>query len=186
MADRVGTSGQVMRIVGVEAFRAMTRPAHATARTRSRPIGRDCGIAIAGVGRVSLREILDGDVGFNGADPPSSFEPADGVIRPGGREEPVSGRHRRAVALERRVAGYHRHPVMAADDDVEGGLRDSTEELGDDQEILLAGHLERRVVGSHRHVLSFADRSKVEVIAMAAANAHANESRPTVAMPECT
>jgi hypothetical protein len=92
-------------------------------------IGRKRAVALSGVAVVSFGHGLEPDVVFGVRDPSRTLEPADlRAFR--FADQPVPGRHRRAIVEEGRVPDDHRLAIRVADDDRELSLRRATEQSG--------------------------------------------------------
>ena len=106
-ADRVVAAGEPVRVVGVQALHARPgcRPRHPTAADRrGRPGSRRRARRRRRRGRP--RERVGVDLGLGRPHAAGGLEPGDAAVELG-VDEPVAGRHRRAVAGERRVADDH-------------------------------------------------------------------------------
>ena len=143
--DRVVATGQVPGVVGVEALDARRVPAHAAASGR----GPTC----AGAGaRRRARPRSErgrrpaprrGTSASARRTPPAASSRLTAAVR-GGADQPVAGRHRRAVVEQGRVADHDRAPSRVADHHLERALGISAEQRGDGGAIAAGG---RAVVG---------------------------------------
>ncbi len=114
---RVVATGEMPRVVGVQALDALARATDAAGRAVLGVL-RQRGVALGGVSRVGRRQLVGVDGLLGRAHAAGSFQAAD---RLHGRwsDEPVARRHRRAVVEQCRVADHDRVADVVAHDDLE-------------------------------------------------------------------
>ena len=121
----------------MQTFDAALSPAHAARRTRVDPF-RQHPIALGRIARVGVGDGLRGDRGLGLAHAAGRLQPAHREYVPG-PDQPVSGRHRRAVVEQRRVADHDGRSVLVTRDHVEVGQRFATEERPHRHPVLVRG-----------------------------------------------
>ena len=100
------------------------------------------GVAFGGIRRVRSRNCHRRDLGLGPAHAAVALEAGDGAGRRDA-DEPVAGRHRRAVVEQGRVPDHHGLALVVAHDDLELATRPAPEQASDRSEIALRLPLQR-------------------------------------------
>ncbi len=117
-ADRIVASGEMVGVVGVEAFDPDSGAADAATRPGTLVVLRQLCVALGGVAIVRRLEGVGVDVGLGTANPAGPFQATDQEAV-AGADQPVPGGHRSAVVEYRCVADHPGRAGSVADHDLE-------------------------------------------------------------------
>jgi hypothetical protein len=138
VTHRIGIIHQPPSEVRVETLDALASPAHPAGRSRAAPFRRDQGIACLPVAVVRCSNRLGVHHGPGLLDTALGLQSGDGPTELG-VDQPVTGRHRRAIFEEGGVLNDDRLPVRPAHHDREVAFGCATEKSADLLEIHRVG-----------------------------------------------